>query len=428
MRPFNNKKFTQDLEISQKIKREQRLKYHYKNINNKNSITQLVHLDCDDREVIKCFAVKMEPSLANSYIATPSIGFNGSQLLPLYNIPSVIPKITPSGTMARKVKIAIIVAYTSPNLKSDLNNYWTSPANFGPDSNPPNVTVYTMPGASINRTWSDETCIDVQMVCTINPNADIYVVEAVNGMLPNMLAAIEYAEKNFGVDIISMSWGGNESVSFLKHSSRFNNSKICYCAATGDNNFVSWPATLANCVAVGGTTLLWNPNKNFQLNRTEYTWPLAGCGFSNIIDKPSYQNSVNSSKKRTVPDISLVANPQNGVYIISNGQWSCMGGTSLATPIFAGMLSIANQQRFNAGKDALTTVYSDNQQNNVQSCLYNLHNLGSYNSIFTDIVLGTDAGTNGNMLQVFNTGIKYDIPTGLGSPNCEEMCNKLLNL
>lgn len=419
----------QILERIQKIKYVQKLNEQYKiAITNRNIAIRESQknkkAEAEPAEIeVKNFAYEMQAYAAtpSNFIAIPSIGFNGSHLLSLYNVPTVKPK-----SSVRKVKVAIVVAYTYPKVKADLYTYWTSPANFGPDSTPPNITVYTMPGASQNQSWSMEECIDVQAVCTINPNADIYVVEAVNGSLSSMIAALDYASINIGADVISMSWGGNESNDFLKYSSRFNNTNICYCAATGDSNFVSWPATLENCVAVGGTTLLWTPGNNS--NRTEFTWPLAGCGYSNMIAKPAYQNSVNNSNNRCIPDVSLVANQQNGVYIINNGKWMCMGGTSLATPIFAGMLSIANQKRLNAGKSTLTTVYSStsksNPQNNIQSCLYN----SSLYDMFNDIVLGTNAGSYGNSLQTFNTGTNYDIPTGLGSPNCEAMCNYLFKL
>jgi subtilase family serine protease len=398
----------------------------------KTIISKLKKNNRKDTEVIS-FACKMDPSASasiNCYNSTPSIGFNGSHLLSLYNVPSVSPALLPNGTMAKKVKIAIIVCNTYPNLKADLYSYWTSPANFGPNSKPPDIKIYTMPGATYNSSWSIEECMDVQMVCTINPNADICVVEAVNGSVPNMKAAVDYASNTLGVDVISMSWGGPESTNYLQYSSSFSNPKICYCAATGDNNFASWPATLSNCIAVGGSTLLWTPNSNSQISRTEYTWSMAGCGISNMIEKPIYQNNVNSLKNRSIPDISLVANPQNGVYITNNGKWMCTGGTSIATPIFAGMLSIANQQRFNAGKPALTTVCSvtNNPKTNVQSCLYDSISSSVYNDMFTDIVLGSDVGTYGNSVQNFNSGIKYDVPTGLGSPNCANICNALFKL
>uniref|UniRef100_A0A6C0JZN7 Peptidase S53 domain-containing protein n=1 Tax=viral metagenome TaxID=1070528 RepID=A0A6C0JZN7_9ZZZZ len=370
-------------------------------------------------------------SLANSYINAPSIGFNGIQLLSLYNIPSIKPSIlSNSNEMAKKVKIAIIIAHTYPKLKDDLYSYWTSPSNFGPNSTPPNVTIYTTPGATINSNWSGESCMDLQIICTVNPNADIYVVEAKSSATKDLLNAVNYAENNIRADVLSMSWGGDDSASFsgAAYSSYFSNPNICYCAASGDANYVSWPAVSSNCVAVGGTTLLWTPSDISPASRTEFTWPSAGCGYSKSVLKPAYQNAVNtSSKYRCIPDLSLVSNPVSGIHIICAGKWNCIGGTSAAAPIFAGMLSIANQQRFNSGKSALTTTYPKFQvpSNNVQQCLYNPD---LYKSMFADVVIGTCVGTGENSQIKFSAVQNFDIATGLGSPNCAVMCNNLFNL
>jgi len=385
----------------------------------------------EDTETCNYYAITAAAattSFANSYINAPSIGFNGIQLLSLYNIPSIKPILLSNNKMAKKVKIAIIIAYTYPKLKDDLYNYWTSPSNFGPNSTPPNVMVYTMPGATVNSGWSSESCLDLQIICTINPNADICVVEAKSNSVKDLLAAVNYAENVIRADVLSMSWGGNDSASFSSYSSSFSNQNICYCAASGDTNYVSWPAVSSNCIAVGGTTLLWTPTNVSPTSRTEFTWPSAGCGYSKSVLKPAYQNAVNTnSNYRCIPDLSLVSNPTSGVHIVYNGKWDCIGGTSAAAPIFAAMLSIANQQRFNSGKSPLTTVYPKSQvpSNSVQKCLYN-PNL--YNSMFTDVVIGTCVGTDGNTQKKFSAVKNFDPATGLGSPNCAAMCNNLFNL
>ena len=392
---------------------------------------QNAELSKEDTETCYNYAITVAANNipANSYINSPSIGFNGSQLLSLYNIPSIKPCIlSNTGEMAKKVKIAIIIAYTYPKLKDDLYNYWTSPANFGPNSTPPSVTIYTMPGATINNGWSSESCLDLQIICTINPNADIYVVEARSNSTKDLLAAVSYAENNIRADVLSMSWGGNDSTSFSVYSSQFSNPNICYCAASGDTNYVSWPAVSSNCIAVGGTTLLWTPSDISPASRTEFTWPSAGCGYSKSVLKPAYQNAVNtSSKYRCIPDLSLVSNPVSGIHVVYAGKWDCIGGTSAAAPIFAGMLSIANQQRFNSGKSALTTAYPKTKvpSNSVQQCLYN-PNL--YNSMFADVVIGTCVGTGENTQIKFSAMQNFDPATGLGSPNCVAMCNNLFNL
>jgi subtilase family serine protease len=361
----------------------------------------------------------------------PSIPFNGSQLISLYNIPIV------TKTSSRQVKIAIIVAYHHPNLKTDLTMYWQSIVNFGPMSTPPTINVYTFPGATTNNSWNLEECLDTQIIATVNPNASIWIVEAKSERIADINNAVRYATTTLNADVISCSWGdiessmlNNSNTLFINPANPANNK--CFCASSGDNNKVLWPAVLSNVIAVGGTTLLWVPTSSNSINRIETTWSNAGCGYSTSVAIPSYQSSVNKTSKRAIPDISLVANPTNGINIVYNGAWVTIGGTSLACPIFAGVLSLANQQRFNLGKNPLTTVYTQTPSTNavpssipstnVHQFLYKtIYNNSSLQaSCFNDITLGRDG--------IYSAGVGYDIATGLGSPNVKNLCNAFATL
>jgi subtilase family serine protease len=368
----------------------------------------------------------------------PPQTFNGSQLLSLYNIPSIS---VASGK--KQVKIAIIIAYTHPGLLADLKTYWQNPINFGPNSNPPKVNIYTMPGATMNSGWGQEECLDLQMVCTVNPNANIWVVEAKSDSFTDLFAAVNYATNTIKADVLSMSWGTDDSTSLSSFNNNFNNPNVCYCAASGDTNNVSWPSVLSNCISVGGTTLLWTPNA--AKPRTEFTWNSAGCGYATSVTQPSYQQGITgiTHTHRAVPDVSLVANQNTGVYVVYKGTWYSFGGTSVATPMFSAILSLANQQRFNAGKGALTTVYSTNQiqpttstyvppANNVQQYLYKtIYPSAKYATDFYDVTIGSDQGSiagNSAILTTYSAEKGFDLTTGLGSPNCSNLCADLLNI
>lgn len=359
----------------------------------------------------------------------PPQTFNGSQLLSLYNVP-----VTTVSSGKKQVKIAIIIAFTYPGVLSDLKTYWQNDINFGPNSNPPTVNVYTMPGAKTNSGWAQEECLDLQMVCTINPNANIWVVEAKSDSVTDLLAAVDYASNIIQADVISMSWGVDDSISYSYYSNYFNNTNVCYCASSGDENIASWPSVLSNCISVGGTTLLWTPNA--KKPRTEFAWNSAGCGYATSVRQPEYQQSIPSisHSHRAIPDVSLVANQNTGVYVVYKGKWYSFGGTSVATPLFAGILSLANQQRFNAGKGALTTVYTTNPtpKNNVQQFLYkNIYPTSKYANDFNDITIGSDQGSvagNSAKLTTYSTNSGFDLPTGLGSPNSSNLCADLLTI
>lgn len=372
--------------------------------------------------------------LVNENPAIPSIAYSGAQLISLYNIP-IIKK---TSDISRQVIIAIIIAYHHPNIISDLKMYWQSPINFGKNSTPPVVNIFSF-GSTINIQWGLEECLDVQMVCTINPNAKIWVVEAKSNSIADLLNAINYAVNIINADVISMSWGSRD-INSLINSSNFSNSNYtsanykCFCASTGDNNYVSWPAVLSNCIAVGGTTLIWSPTQINHSNRIEYTWSVAGCGYSTSNVKPSYQNAVNTTMYRSIPDLSLIANPKTGIFVVYNGVWQTLGGTSVSCPIFASILSLANQQRFNNNKDPLTTVYTPiptaanlptndkipatNIQNYLYKTIYNDPTM--YTACFNDTSIGSDGS--------YNAGVGFDVATGLGSPNATGLCNLLINL
>lgn len=377
------------------------------------------------------------PNLNTSAVADfPPQYFSGTQLRNLYNVPTVT-------SSTKKSTIAIIVAFTYPGLKNDLKTYWQNPINFGPNSTPPNINIYTMPRATQNSKWAQEECLDVQMVCAINPNANIWVIEAKSDMVTDLMNAIKYTTNTIKPDVISMSWGINESAQLLNYTNNFTNNGISYCAATGDNNFACWPATLSNCIAVGGTTLLWTPNNT--PSRTEYAWKSAGCGYSSIINQPTYQSNITNilRKNRAIPDLSMVADTNSSVYTVYNGNWYGLGGTSVSTPIFAAILSLANQIRFNNNKPALTSVYSptpnntlsnyippsNNIQNHIYKTIYT--NATLYGNTFYDVTIGSTMGSVGDSstsLTNYNSESKFDITTGMGSPNATAFCNQLQNL
>jgi subtilase family serine protease len=377
----------------------------------------------------KSISVKPHYNLTKNISENPNIcqtSFNGNQLISIYNIPTVV-----ANANINKVKIAIIVAYSwGPNLQSDLEIYWKR--NF-PTIAVPIINIYTMPGAtvkdSINFGWNIEECLDVQMVATANPNANISVVESKSAELSDIINAIQYANQTLNADVISMSFGCDDTTELSNLNSIFSNPQNslnykCFCAATGDNNNPSWPAVSSSIFAVGGTSLVWDPTPENPTASTEYTWKSAGCGYSLSVPIPIYQNLVNKTSKRVIPDISMVANSITGVNIVCNKKWNTVGGTSVSTPLFAGILSIINQQRLNSKKKPFTTVYLNNNNNinNVQSYFYKYiyESISLRSSCFKDVKIGTD----GN----YEAKEGYDIATGLGSPNVKKICNELINL
>lgn len=138
---------------------------------------------------------------------------------------------------------------------------------------------------------------------------------------------------------------------------------------------------------------------------------LSGGGFSNIFSPPDYQSSVVSSyissigstnsglynaSGRGVPDIAAIA---ENVEIFYGGSATGVAGTSCATPIFASVVSLINDELIAAGKSSLGFI---------NPFLY------ANPSALNDITSGDNPGCNTNG---FSASSGWDAVTGLGSPN-----------
>jgi len=332
---------------------------------------------------------------------------------------NVVP-VAPTGDH-RQVIITIVIAFHYADLQADFNTFcdtYSLPRAV--------LDIYTFPGAGTgtDAKWATEECLDVQWAYALNPNAKIRVIEAIDNGAQNMYNAVNYAsDPAYGpTDIISMSWGSYEYNSESSSDVYFNNPTICYLAATGDDIKLNYPAISPNVLACGGTSLYYDKGV-----REETTWNKAGTGVSEFISKPSYQNGVSALSaytNRCAPDVSATANPQYGVnvYYSGNNGFRQYGGTSVATPVIAGMLSNLIQTMINYDVFTLTpyryiTTVADPMEGivSLQEFMYKFiySNSTMYPKCFHDIKIGTDGP--------YSASTGYDIPTGLGSLNCGEL-------
>jgi hypothetical protein len=123
-------------------------------------------------------------------------------------------------------------------------------------------------------------------------------------------------------------------------------------------------------------------------------------------------------KFRAVSDVTFNANPNTGQYLAVMPQgstavgWYSAGGTSLATPQWAGIIAIANALR---AQSSLAPIGAS------QPTLYGLAtHSGSYASTFLDVTTGNDGSCTTCYAE---TG--YDPPSGLGSPNAASLLTAL---
>jgi subtilase family serine protease len=389
-----------------------------------------------ERQSQQKMKVFVKPSASTLNPSFSPATFSGGQLAALYSVPSVLPSLSSSNS--KRVTIALIVAFHSPTLFTDLVTFLSDPANTslpiaiqmtsattaslgssGGTVRQINLNSKTVRATSNSVGWNQEESLDLQACVSMNPAANIVVIEAISDSSSDLAAAITYAKNVVVADIVSMSWGGSDTSANTPYNSVMTprpgqGSGPLYLAASGDQNAVSWPAVLPACVAVGGASLSWTPTPSAPLQSTHYTWSSAGCGFSYTQAKPSFQASVNpGATRRAIPDVSVVASDYTAfsTFNASNGGWNSVGGTSLSCPLVAGMLSLFLQKQFNLHNG--TSAYQGTAA--FLSLLYNNPAL-----LCTPIVNGNDEGSTptGGLID-YNTSSSsnYNIPTGLGVPN-----------
>ncbi|MCX2929427.1 S53 family peptidase [Mycobacterium sp. CVI_P3] len=175
-------------------------------------------------------------------------------------------------------------------------------------------------------------------------------------------------------------------------------------------------ASLPEVTGVGGTTLSTDAHGRWLAEQGWYDVPLtqgSGGGASVLFARPSWQEAGQRSgprDKRLVPDIAAVADPFTGVKFVFDGQIRIGGGTSQAAPIWAGLAAVMNQ---------FLTARGLAQLGDLNPLLYEIAN-GSQVPAFRDIYLGANAVTP--------VVPGYDMITGLGTPNVDNLMKAVLVL
>jgi subtilase family serine protease len=231
------------------------------------------------------------------------------------------------------------------------------------------------------------------MASAMCPGCSILLVEASSASLANLAAAVNRAA-SMGAHVISNSYGGSEAGT-QNTEQLYNYAGIAVTASSGDGGFgVEFPAASPHVTAVGGTSLTRAAGTTRGF--TETAWVDAGSGCSTVYAKPTWQKDTGCAK-RTVADVSAVADPNTGVAVFGpsgNGNrsaWLVFGGTSVSAPLVAGLYGV-NDTAVNHGSDPYRHTA-------------NLHDVTS--------------GSNGTCTVAYlcTAVAGYDGPTGLGTPN-----------
>jgi subtilase family serine protease len=373
--------------------------------------------------------------------------------------------------------IVILDAFDNPNLVAQVatfNAFYGLPDTQLTKVAPDGLTPFDPTDNNMSG-WAQEISLDVEWAHAMAPGAKIVLVLAKSNADSDIASALNYAVNNNLGNVISMSFGENESclapadqasyhtafaAATVKHitliaSSADQGAALNTCDGNSWVKAVSSPASDPLVTGVGGTELTVakyclaslgcdpsaNPAPGTYQSETAWNEGLpygdfgnvfgegtlsTGGGFSVVFAEPPYQEGViHGGKQRAVPDVAYSAAVEHGVltYLAIPGIPSgfyLFGGTSAGSPQWAAITAIANQRAgtslgfLNAG-------------------IYRIVEAGqSYASSFHDVTVGTnsslqfDASNNPINIIGFNAGTGWDPTTGAGSPRGAGIVSDLL--
>jgi len=340
--------------------------------------------------------------------------------------------------------IAIVDAFADPAISHDVQQFDEQFNIGGAAGNPPStgfLTVVNKYGGSPQNVtgpgysgWDAETSIDVEWAHAIAPGANILLLEAATNNMADLDAAVQYAASQPNVCVVSMSYGlnsefANEYVYDSLYSTPVGHQGVAFVAASGDYGAnQSYQQASPNLIVVGGTTLPADQNGN-PVRFQEVGWSLgsdpfntalaSGGGISQYEAQPPYQQGIvtQSTIYKTGPDVAFDADPATGVSVYDSLStptglpWGEYGGTSISSPMWAGLIAIADQARAARGEPSLDSATQ------LLPALYQISQADSH--AFHDIT----QGYNG-----YSAGPGYDLVTGLGTPNAQNLIPDLVKI
>jgi len=308
----------------------------------------------------------------------------------------------------------------------------------------PKFTPETMGGMASQR--SGEATMDLQAVHAIAPDARTVLVNARptvegDGAYQKIATMMDEAAKAYpgAVWSLSIGWGCDKLITAADLApvraalARAHEAGTASFDASGDlagleckgGDTWSTPpgvdevgldavASVPEMTDVGGTTLSTDLAGSWLSEQSWFDVPLSqgtGGGVSGLFERPEWQEHIDAQKgagRRLTPDVAAVSDPNTGVKFVFGGQIHAGGGTSLATPIWAGIAAVMNQYLLANGGTRL---------GDLNPLLYEAAR-GARRPGFRDIPLGANA--------VDRARSGYDLVTGLGTPNVANLVEDLL--
>jgi subtilase family serine protease len=376
------------------------------------------------------------------------------------------------------VTVAIVDAYAAPTIVSDSNTYVdrhdSGISHLTPGANflETDAAQFTHGQACGSNGWYGEETLDVQAVHGMAPGATIHFYGGASCFDADLEDSVQRAIDD-NVDVITNSYGSVElqvpTSEMLFEQQQYLQAVaqgITVSFSSGDNGdespFIGVKSadTAGNdpyVTAVGGTALGigarntvvfetgWgtmkhalgtDANGNPAWSATGTFLYGSGGGVSNFFDQPDYQQGVAPNVNgRVEPDISLDGDVSTGMLVGETQQFGStaktikydeykLGGTSLSSPLFAGVIAVADQLAHQSGHGnvgfANPSIY--NLARTRSRAIRDVLHAGVGN-VRADFVNGVD-GSSGLVYSVrtfdqdtgLTTGPGWDDVTGVGSP------------
>jgi hypothetical protein len=290
-----------------------------------------------------------------------------------------------------------------------------------------------------------EVSLDIEMAMAMAPGLSKIVVFSAgpDGLQNDVLNAMA-ASNTVNNLSCCWSWGGGPSGTTdaifrqmeAQGKSFFNASGDSDAFTTGadsinavDNpSLANAPSSSPYITQVGGTTLTMNGTGVSYASETVWNWgyvasegEYAGSsgGISSHYSIPTWQTNVSmtinlgSTTKRNIPDVAM--NADNVFIYYGNGSSETVGGTSCATPLWAGLAALANQMAAAAGRASVGFI---------NPTVYEIGASSDYAQDFHDINTGNNTWS-GSPSQFY--AVKgYNLCTGWGTPTGENFIEDLV--
>jgi subtilase family serine protease len=356
--------------------------------------------------------------------------------------------------------ILIVDSYGSPTIRQDVATFdaqWGLPPvnltidRFGsiPPYDPTNATMIG---------WAIETSLDVEYAHAIAPGANIVLAETPvaeeegTSGFPEMMNAEETLINQGVPDVISQSFGATENTfpgfssgnysSLLDLRYAFKDAfrhHVTVLAAAGDYGATNtesngstlypypvnqWPSTDPLVTSVGGSELTLDNYGNRLAPDTVWndSYGAGGGGLSAVFRRPPFQIGVRNvvGDSRGTPDISMSAAVNGGCWIYVSFApfgpvWGVEGGTSEATPMFAGIVALADQ-------------LAGHRLGDINPALYLLGALSERGDRRTGIVDITTGNNSFGGVTGYSAGPGYDLASGWGTVDAYRFVHALARL